>query len=243
MTARPINIGTSGFHYKHWLGTFYPQDMPPEKFLSFYAERFGTLEVNNSFYHLPTKNTVKKWLRIVPSDFIFALKASRYITHMKKLKDPKASNAKFLDWADCFGEQLGPILFQLPPHWSCNVERLKAFLEALPEGLDYVFEFRHDSWMNDEVYAVLKEHNAAFCIYELNGYLSPEIVTADFVYVRLHGPGGAYQGQYGKAGLLPWKKRISSWRKGHKRVYWYFDNDDRGFATQDALCLKDILSV
>lgn len=243
MTIRPIHIGTSGFHYRHWVGPFYPEDLRAEEWLPYYAERFTSLEVNNSFYRLPAKSTVKKWLDAVPSDFIFTVKANRFITHMKKLKDPKASNARFLDWVKCFGKQLGPILFQLPPHWSCNATRLTEFLAALPRGLDYAFEFRDESWMTDKVYGMLRDHNAAFCIYELNGYQSPCISTADFVYVRLHGPGAAYVGRYGKARLTAWKDKVASWRKGSKRVYWYFDNDDRGYAAQDALCLREILSA
>lgn len=185
-----IHIGTSGWHYEHWVGPFYPEAVPAEDYLSFYAERFAAVEVNNTFYQLPARETLVSWRDGTPGDFLFACKASRYITHMKKLKDPRDSLRRFFEVVEALDPKLGPILFQLPPRWHVDVERLEGFLEALPAGRRYAFEFRDESWFAAEVYDALARHNAAFCIYDLAGRRSPVEVTADFAYVRLHGSYG-----------------------------------------------------
>lgn len=237
-----IHIGTSGWNYRHWRGTFYPEDMPQKKWLEYYVERFGTVEINNSFYQLPSEQTFKNWQETVPDDFLFSVKASRYITHMKKLKDPEQGLENFIPRVKSLGKKLGPILFQLPPHWSFNPERLQAFLQALPQDNKYTFEFRDPSWFESQTYEILAKHNAAFCIYEIKGELSPKEVTADFIYIRLHGPKQqAYTGQYDQKTLVGWAGAFSAWLKNNKEIYCYFDNDENGYAAQDALRLKQMV--
>jgi uncharacterized protein YecE (DUF72 family) len=237
-----VHIGTSGWHYKHWKGTFYPAKLPASKMLSWYAERFDTVEINNSFYRLPAASALELWCRQTQPDFCFAVKASRYITHNRKLKDPQNAVDKFLVVIEKLERRLGPILFPLPPSWKVNVERLNEFLSGLPRGHRYVFEFRHESWNTAEVYDVLRRHNAAFCIYELAGFQSPLEITADFTYVRLHGPGNKYQGDYSKSILHAWAERIEQWGKHLRHIFVYFDNDQAGFAAKNALELKSMVA-
>jgi uncharacterized protein YecE (DUF72 family) len=241
--AKPgrILIGTSGWHYTHWKGPFYPDNLPAEGFLEFYCRRFQTVEINNSFYKLPEASTLRSWRETAPPGFIFAAKGSRFITHMKKLKDPEGPLATFWDRMAVLGDKLGPVIFQLPPRWSFNPARLRAFLAALPGRRRYALEFRDPSWINAEALEGLAEHNAAFCIYELAGYLSPKEVTADFVYIRLHGPGAAYQGSYDTQTLAGWAGAISSWAAQGKEVFCYFDNDEAGYAALNALELQEML--
>lgn len=237
-----VRIGTSGWHYKHWRGPFYPPDLPAKEMLGWYVHRFDTVELNNSFYHLPTAETFEAWRSATPSTFCFAVKGSRYITHRKKLKDPAPALARFMPPVEVLGTKLGPILFQLPPRWSCNVERLMEFLAVLPKAHRYTFEFRDPSWHDPAVYRLLTRHNAAFCIYELEGFVSPLAVTADFAYVRLHGPGGKYQGDYSPEALDAWADRIQGWRRALGAVYVYFDNDQAGYAAKNAAELKALLT-
>jgi uncharacterized protein YecE (DUF72 family) len=240
--AGNVHIGTSGWHYKHWRGSFYPEDLPPAKMLGWYAERFDTVEINNSFYRLPTSDALGAWCRQTPASFCFAVKASRYITHNRKLKDAaQTTNDKFISQVRELGKRLGPILFQLPPGWRVNVERLESFLSELPRTHRYVFEFRNETWNTPEVYEVLRQHNAALCVFELAGFQSPIEVTANFAYVRLHGPGNKYQGDYSRAQLRTWAKRIELWRKTLKHIFVYFDNDQAGFAAKNAMELKQMV--
>lgn len=236
-----IHIGTSGWHYDHWKGPFYPQDIKTEEMLGFYAGRFRVAEINNSFYQLPAEETLKTWRDLVKSDFCFAVKASRYITHMKKLKDPKEPLKNFLKRIKILGDRLGPILFQLPPKWKCNPGRLEEFIGQLPGGLRYTFEFRDPSWFNEEIYTLLREVGAAFCIYELSGNKSPREVTADFVYIRLHGPEGAYEGSYAQGTLAGWAGALSTWARQGKEIFCFFDNDQNGYAAQNARSLQEMI--
>lgn len=237
-----IRIGTSGFHYKHWKGPFYPEKVPAAKMLDYYVQHFDTVELNNSFYRLPEASAFDGWRDATPENFVFAVKASRFITHNKKLKDPGQAVDNLLPRAAHLKSKLGPILFQLPPHWRVNPERLVGLLEVLPRDLRYAFEFRELSWMNAEVEAILKKFDAAFCIYELAGYQSPMWVTADFAYVRLHGPeSGKYQGSYSEEKLSAWAKRIEKWAQELKAVYVYFDNDQAGYAAGNAMRLKKMV--
>ncbi len=236
-----VHIGTSGWHYKHWIGPFYPQGIRPAKMLNWYAERFDTVEINNSFYRLPAPTAFEIWCRETSPNFCFATKASRYITHNKKLTDPESANDKFITLVEKLGRRLGPILFQLPPSWKVNVERLDQFLSSIPRTHRYVFEFRNPTWNIAPVYELLRRHNAAFCVYELAGFQSPIEITADFTYVRLHGPGNKYQGDYSKENLANWAKRIEDWRAELKHVFVYFDNDQAGFAAKNALELKQMI--
>lgn len=207
--------------------------------LPFYVQHFNTVELNNTFYRLPSEKTLTQWRESTPSEFCFAMKGSRYLTHMKKLKDPEPGLENFFVRADLLRKKLGPIVFQLPPHWPVDLERLNSFLKALPSHHRYSFEFRNPTWHNNEVYKLLQKHNAAFCIYDLAGFQSPLEVTADLVYIRLHGPGGKYQGTYDGRVLRSWADRIAHWKA--KSVYIYFDNDEAGYAAKDAIRLKEIL--
>jgi uncharacterized protein YecE (DUF72 family) len=241
MTAK-VHIGTSGWHYKHWLGPFYPADLPDREMLGFYAKQFDTVEINNSFYHLPAIATFNSWRDNTPKDFLFAVKASRFITHMKKLKAPKTSTKKFFLRAEKLERKLGPILFQLPPRWHVDPERLAQFLEALPKEHQYTFEFRDRSWHVAEVYDLLRKHNAAFCLYDLSGSETPLEVTADFTYIRFHGPTEArYAGSYPAQTLKKWARRISDWRRDLKDIYVYFNNDTSGHAVNNARQLKNMI--
>lgn len=238
MAKGKIHIGTSGWHYKHWKGTFYPDKIKSDGQFAFYAEHFSTVEINNSFYRLPDPATFIAWRKAAPQQFLFAVKASRYITHMVKLKTNKQSLRKFFSRVMKLEEKLGPILFQLPPRWKVNTERLANFLQQLPSGPRYAFEFRDHTWYTPEVLSLLKEWNCAFCIYHLEKHLSPLEVTADFVYIRLHGPGNKYQGTYSGRSLATWATRCQKWLKEKKDVYIYFDNDQAGYAAKNAMLLS-----
>jgi len=237
-----IRIGTSGFHYKHWIGRFYPAKTAASKMLDFYLQHFNTVELNNSFYRLPTTEAFDAWREATPPNFVFAVKASRFLTHNKKLKDPRQALDNLLPRAAHLGPKLGPILFQLPPHWRVNAGRLENLLEILPRDLRYAFEFRELSWITPAITSMLTKFNAAFCICELAGYHSPLHITADFAYVRLHGPDpGKYQGSYSKEKLKAWARRIETWAADLKAVYIYFDNDQVGYAAANALTLKEMI--
>jgi uncharacterized protein YecE (DUF72 family) len=241
--ACDLRIGTSGFHYKHWKGPFYPAKLPDSKMLEYYVQHFDTVELNNSFYRLPTAEAFDAWREATPSNFIFAVKASRFLTHNKKLKDPEQALDNLLPRAAHLAGKLGPILFQLPPLWRVNAQRLAALLEILPRDLRYTFEFREPSWMSPEILSILKEFNAALCIYELAGYRSPLHITADFTYIRLHGPDpGKYQGSYSRKQLNNWARQIEVWGNKLKAVYFYFDNDQAGYAAANAITLKRLVA-
>lgn len=237
-----IHIGTSGWNYDHWVGAFYPEDLSKSDWLDHYCSQFDTVEVNNTFYNLPDPETLEDWVNRTPDDFTFAAKANRYITHMKKLNEPEESLENMLEVFGAFGAKLKPILFQLPPNWNFNEDRLRNFLNLIPDDQMITFEFRDQSWMNDTTFSILEENGAAFCIYDLAGYQSPMEVTADFLYVRLHGPSDQkYKGKYNEDQLGWWADRLREWKDDGKDVYLYFDNDEQGFAPQNALELKDMV--
>jgi uncharacterized protein YecE (DUF72 family) len=237
------HIGTSGWYYQHWRGPFYPKDFPEKEFLAFYSNHFNSVEINNSFYKLPDKKTLKQWRHTVRDDFIFAVKASRYMTHMKKLKEPRKGLSNFLNTIGNLDDKLGPVLFQLPPNWHRNTKRLEAFLAELPSKHRYAFEFRNRTWFDESVYKLLLEYNAAFCLYDLEGKTSPEIVTAEFVYIRLHGPSdAAYQGSYSNRQLTIWAGKFHKWLEENRKIYCFFDNDQRGYAAKNALTLQHIVN-
>jgi len=212
--------------------------MPSEKLLPFYARHLSTVEINNTFYHLPAPHTLREWEEQTPKHFLFACKGSRFITHMKKLKDPEQSITRFFETITVLQHKLGPILFQLPPRWKMNSLRLEEFLQALPQPFRYAFEFRDESWFAQPVYDVLRKYGAAFCLYHLAGRWSPEIVTTEYVYIRLHGPGEAYQGTYQDQTLRAWAAKCQKWARSGKDVYCYFDNDENGYAPINALALQ-----
>jgi uncharacterized protein YecE (DUF72 family) len=238
-----ILIGTSGWSYPHWRGPFYPVDLPHEGQLPFYAEHFRSVEINSSFYRLPGRKTLNAWHEAVPGGFVFAVKASRFITHMKKLKAPATALRNFFRRIEVLGDKLGPVLFQLPPRWRCNPERLESFLGSLSRDFRYAFEFRDHSWLTQEIYALLAHRNAAFCIYELAGHRSPVVVTSGLVYVRLHGPEGPYQGRYDRRALARWAKKIRAWSSEGRSVCCYFDNDQLGYAALNARELSCLIGA
>jgi uncharacterized protein YecE (DUF72 family) len=241
MSEGAIHIGTSGWHYQHWKGPFYPEKLPASKMLEYYTQHFDTVELNNTFYRLPTESGLETWRESTPKGFCFAAKGSRFLTHMKKLKDPAQGVGRFFERADRLGRKLGPIVFQLPPWWEVNADRLREFLETLPPRHKYSFELRNPTWHTEEIYRLLRRHNAAFCIFEIAGAFSGLEITANFTYVRLHGPGGAYQGSYSRETLRTWAKRIREWRRDLRAVYLYFDNDQAAYAVENARELKELV--
>jgi uncharacterized protein YecE (DUF72 family) len=242
--AKHVRVGTSGWVYADWEGKLYPRGLPQGEWLGCYARRFDTVEVNNSFYRLPSEETMRRWAREAPAGFLFAVKASRYLTHQKKLKDPTGPLGVFLDRAALLGKRLGPVLFQLPPHWRCNPDRLRGFLRALPAGPPFVFEFRDPSWYTDEVRSILARAGAVFCVHDMPGSASPLWETASTVYVRLHGPGEhAYQGSYSQAQLEVWADRVTAWREARHDVFAYFNNDGSGHAVENAGQLRQLLGL
>lgn len=237
-----IRIGTSGYHYKHWLGRYYPAGTKPSQMLAHYIRDFDTVELNNTFYRLPEESAFDGWRDATPRDFLFAVKGSRFISHMIKLKDAQRGLTNFLPRAERLGRKLGPILWQLPPKWNVNLERLEEFLSILPRKHRYTFELRNETWINDEVLEVLRKYDAAFCIYELAGYQSPLELTTNWTYVRLHGPTSfKYQGSYSDEQLAEWAARIRKWSRKLDAIYVYFDNDDSAHAVRNALTLKEMV--
>ncbi|HET7113142.1 MAG TPA: DUF72 domain-containing protein [Pyrinomonadaceae bacterium] len=239
-----VRIGTSGWHYKHWLGgVFYPAETRGSEMFQYYARHFDTVEINNSFYRLPTATTFDNWRESSPPNFCFAVKASRFITHMKKLKDPKVSAAKFFLVADRLDSKLGPILFQLPPRWKLNLERLEEFLRTLPGGHQYAVEVRDETWLVREVYDLLRRYNVAFCIHDFADMKVPREVTADFTYLRFHGPTSTkYWGSYSDRQLREWAEWIQQQRRKLSSIYAYFNNDPEGAAVRNALLLKEFVN-
>ena len=225
-----IWIGTSGWHYPHWMGVFYPPAMRPAQQLGWYTARFDTVEINRTFYSLVSEKAARAWAEATPPGFLFTAKGSRFITHMKKLKDPEAALERFLTPLRLLGPKLGPIVFQLPPRWRRDPDRLGHFLATLPRDLRYAFEFRDPSWFHPETYRLLERTGAALCLHDLAGWQAPIVLTAGFTYLRLHGPGGPYQGSYSDAVLAEWTDRMLGWRAAGIDVYCYFDNDDQGHA-------------
>lgn len=238
-----VYIGTSGWKYAHWNGTFYPDTLKKKDQLKYFTEHFDSVELNNSFYRQPKPEHFADWFNQVPQGFIYSVKANRYFTHLKKLKVTTQDLSNFLIAAENLQTALGPILFQLPPRWKINVERFETFLKILPQGFRYVFEFREQSWYHETIYQLLSTYNCAFCIYELDGHQSPILTTADFVYIRLHGPGAKYQGSYDNATLIHWKNKCLQWTAEGKDVYVYFDNDQLGYAAFNAEKLKQMIRV
>jgi uncharacterized protein YecE (DUF72 family) len=224
------------------MGVFYPAGTRPAEMFQFYARHFDTVEINNSFYRLPTATTFDNWRESSPSEFCYAVKASRFITHMKKLKDPETSSAKFLLVVDRLERKLGPILFQLPPRWKVNLERLEEFLRTLPREHQYVIEVRDETWLLPEVYKLLRKYNAAFCIHDFADMKVPREITADFTYIRFHGPTSAkYWGSYSDRQLRDWADWIKQQRRRLTSIFAYFNNDPEGAAVRNALRLKEFL--
>jgi len=226
--------------YRHWRANFYPADLPQRDWLPFYARHFDTVEVNNSFYKLPVKGLFSGWRRRVPVRFLFAVKASRYLTHMKKLTDPVDPLAKLFSRVDELGGKRGPILYQLPRQFQKNVARLSTFLDALPNPrrVWHAIEFRHESWYDPAVIAMLAERNVALCLHDMPGSVPPRLVTADFIYVRFHGTSSRYGGKYSRRQLDGWAEWLT---ERHMPAFVYFNNDAGGHAPRDAQVLRALM--
>jgi uncharacterized protein YecE (DUF72 family) len=233
-------IGTSGWNYDHWKGRFYPEDLPSSRWLEYYAKHFSTVEINFSFYRWPEREQFEKWAGQTPDDFIFAVKASQYLTHRKKLKDAAEPVERTITHARGLGDKLGPVLFQLPPHWKVNLQRLRDFLALLPRDARYAMEFRDPSWLVDEVFAVLEESGVANCIMAAPGLPRVMKVTAPFSYIRMHSGGEETEGKFDDMQLEWWAEQVQEMLKTVD-VYVYFNNDYKGFALENALRLRELV--
>ncbi|HAE85951.1 MAG TPA: DUF72 domain-containing protein [Anaerolineaceae bacterium] len=238
--AEQIRIGTSGWVYQHWQGLFYPADLPQKQWFAYYARYFDTVEVNSTFYHLQNASVFEHWGQQAPAGFLYAVKASRYITHIKYLKECKDPLETFLNRASLLRHALGPVLFQLPPSFSLDLSRLESFLALLPEGFSYAMEFRNPTWLREEVYTLLERFGVALCIHELPPLHVPLRITANFVYLRFHGDVD-HAGDYPPETLTLWAERIQTWQRQGLAVYAYFNNDAGGMAVRNALTLKQLL--
>jgi len=234
-------IGTSGWHYDHWKGRFYPAKLPKSRWLDYYARYFPTVEINYSFYRLPAEKAFQDWRATAPEGFTFAVKVSRYITHMKKLRDVEQALDNFYSRARLLGDKLGPLLYQLPPNLPRNDALLEGFLANLPKSMRQVFEFRHPSWLAEGVLELLRRYGAGFCVMDMPGLACPLVATADYAYVRFHGSQAVYSSCYTDEELAGWAARIKELGRGLGAIYVYFNNDAQAFAVQNAITLMDEL--
>ncbi|MEN3185175.1 MAG: DUF72 domain-containing protein [Atribacterota bacterium] len=235
-------IGTSGWVYPHWKEVFYPAAVAQRNWLSFYARFFDTVEINASFYRLPPLSTFEHWRMQVHPSFLFAVKVSRYITHVKKLKGVEEPLARFYDVLQGLGQNCGPLLFQLSPRTGFDRERLVSFVRLLDSRFRYVFEFRHPSFFCDDVYEILSQRNIALCFSDTPSFPYQEVLTAPFVYLRLHGSTSLYTHLYSEREIMSWAEKIDRFRQ-ERDVFCYFDNDYQGFAIRNALRLKELLGL
>ena len=234
-------IGCSGWHYEHWRGTFYPEELPKAKWLSFYARQFTTVELNNSFYHLPSEKAFTTWRESTADNFVFAVKVSRFITHIKRLRNLGSAVENFLCRAGLLKGKLGPLLYQLPPSMKRNDELLQDFLSTLPSNYQHVIEFRHESWIDERVFDILRRHNVGLCVFDMPGLSCPLVATSDFAYVRFHGSEGLYSSSYSDEELDQWAQRIARLGQNLRVIYIYFNNDAQAFAVENAIRLKNLL--
>ena len=232
-------IGTSGWVYRHWYGPFYPAGLARDQLLPFYAARFRTVEINYSFYRLPSRENFEAWRSATPDDFVFAVKASRYLTHVRRLRDAAEPLNRLLGSARGLGPKLGPLLFQFPGDWPHNQRRLEDFLALLPAGDRCAFEFRHASWLVPEVYQALAAHECALCIPDSPTLPQDRQVTAPYVYLRMHS--GRFSANYTDAELARWVGWLAGRLAEGLDVYVYFNNDVAGYAVANALRLGELL--
>ena len=233
-----IHVGCSGWVYRHWKGGFYPADLPQKRWFERYAEEFDTVEINASFYRVPPTSTFDGWREKAPPGFRYAVKANRFLTHMKKLVDCEQPRAEFIALARRLGPTLGPILFQLPPSLHKDLPRLEGFLEHLPADLEHVVEFRHRSWYDDEVLALLDRYAVGFVAHDLVGLQSPRWASGRTAYVRFHGTGGKYRGRYSEHAIADWAQWLADQHAAGRSAWAYFNNDIGGDAIEDARMLK-----
>ena len=234
-------VGTSGWHYDHWRERFYPAGLAKSRWLGFYSNHFSTVELNNSFYRLPSERAFNNWRDSSPEGFVFSVKVNRFITHIKRLKDTAESVTNFMARARLLEGKMGPILYQLPGSMKCDYHTLEEFLKTLPENSFSVFEFRDNSWFDSEIFELLRHYNAGFCIYDMPDLTTPVIATSDFAYVRFHGSRQLYSSCYSEKELEDWALQIKG--LGAKKVYAYFNNDAEGFAISNALMLRHLFEV
>jgi uncharacterized protein YecE (DUF72 family) len=234
-------IGTSGWSYAHWREAFYPRGLPQARWLEHYAAEFDTVELNATFYRLPAESTFSGWRRRTPDGFVFALKAPRIITHLKKLADCEEEVTRFLSRAELLGNRFGPILVQLPPKWKCDLALLRDFLSQLPGHFRFAFEFRDNSWLCDQVYSLLSQHNAAVVRVSAPRYPDADVTTADLQYLRMHGEKRLYASKYSEESLSRWADSIAAWIADGKSVFVYFNNDAHAYAVEDAHTLRRLV--
>ena len=251
-SERPrMRVGCSGWQYRHWGGAFYPPDLPTSKWLPYYAQVFDTVEVNNTFYRLPEAETFARWRETMPDGFVAAIKASRFLTHMKKLLDPGEPIARLFTRAAALGDRLGPVLYQLPATLRLDLPRLDTFLGSLPRHLpgadwhgrvQHVVEFRDPSWYTPETFALLDRHGVTLCLHDRAGSPTPTLAIGPFIYVRFHGSSGAYHGGYSQDELTEKARWLAAEHAGGRDVYAYFNNDIGAAAPRDAVALRALLS-
>jgi uncharacterized protein YecE (DUF72 family) len=244
-----LHIGTSGWVYRSWKGPFYPETLPSRRYLTFYAQEFTTTEINSSFYHLPRSTTFTNWAEQVPENFIFAVKASRFLTHIKRLLDPEEPWGRFIDSAVNLGSHLGPILLQFPPSFTINASRLEAFFRVAQaekprsSAFKLVCEFRHESWFHPDIYRLLNRYDVAWCIADGAKYPRKDLVTTDFAYIRYHGRSKMFASNYSKAVLLKEARLIQRYLRDSLDVFVYFNNDAHAHAVRNARLLKRVLAA
>lgn len=241
VTSSGVFVGCSGWQYRHWRGSFYPDALPAARWLDYYSARFDTVEINHTFYRLPEARTFAAWGRSAPRGFLYAVKASRYLTHMKKLKEPREAIARLFVRAKRLGASFGPVLYQLPPGWAVNAERLDAFLRALPRARCHAVEFRDATWYTDEVCALLERRRVALCLHDMKGSATGMRAVGPFVYVRFHGV-QKYSGRYDDATLERWAEWLAAERQRGRPVFAYFNNDTGGHAPRDAVRLRTMIA-
>lgn len=233
-----MRIGCSGWSYPDWRGRFYDSSLPAAAWFSYYATRFDTVEINNSFYRLPSMAAIAHWAAQAPPGFLYAVKANRYLTHFRKLKNSAAPLRHFIDRVGGLKNHLGPLLYQLPPHWHYDRERLQAFLALLPAELTHVFEFRDPSWMADDALALLDAHGASFCAHDLRPEFHLKVAVGRVAYVRFHGIQPGYAGSYPRALLRPWARWLCAEAARGRTAFAYFNNDVGAAAPHDAQVLR-----
>jgi uncharacterized protein YecE (DUF72 family) len=239
-----VLIGTSGWTYDGWRGPFYPKDIPRKDWLAWYGTQFPTTEINGSFYRTPSLDAVREWREQTPKPFYFAWKASKFITHWKRLSAKSGNSIELMvTRLKVLKPKVAAVLFQLPPQFPKNRERLASFFKMLPRHYRYAFEFRHDSWYEDDVLDLLRENDVSLCLSDHHDAPSPWMATARHVYVRGHGPSGRYKDNYPEATLRAWARHIRTWRRQRRQVLVYFDNDQKSAAPKDAQRLQEMLGL
>ena len=233
-----FRIGCSGWSYKHWRGDFYPPDVPVRRWFEHYAAEFDTVELNTTFYRLPLESTVRNWEAQAPEGFRFATKASRLITHFRRLQDCQDELRNFFERVKPLGEHAGPFLYQLPPAFKRNDDVLAEFLPQLPPGEVHAFEFRHQSWWHADVYELLRKHRAAFVMFDMGETTTPVVATAGDAYLRFHGPAEKYSGSYTRPQLRQWCERAGD--LSADRCWVYFNNDIGGHAPRNARTFREL---